>query len=408
MGVVGLVLWGCVFYSVFVPRDVSSEPSFEYDEVIRRPSYIRTRGGSDWVSKSEMLSSPLEYGHLIINYHKTGHELAYSLQKLILSNFPDMEKENGARPRQHPSSAQGCTHIELPPGKIVVQEAPHFFCDTNNLAEMLLANKGRFHREGEQRIPKRGIKILHLVRDPFSMAVSNYNYHSQDPTPESWVKDETRNICEAKEFFGETLPDLLLPTLLSPGINFDKPPIVTREGFDRLYDKCNSLYQSNDSYYSHLRQLDPSDGVKLSTLQQLINGGDIFLMTNNIIKLNQILTIQNRINDMNHEGLAMKSKYDEIQILTMNLEEFTHFPRKSCLKYLNFVYGNALSRDSKNKIATEYEQSFVERTKSGDLHITHGNDNEEMLYESLRSDEDIGMYLSNVESVVSDALAAES
>jgi hypothetical protein len=410
--IAGLVLWGMFFHTFFAPKNLSWVPkSSVYDDVVRHPSYVRTRGGRDWASETELISSPLEYAHLIINYHKTGHELAYSLQELILSNFPDLERGNGARPRQHPSSAQGCTHIELPPGKIIVQEAPHFFCNTNDLAEMLLANKGRFHREAEQRIPKRGIKILHLVRDPFSMAVSNYNYHSQDPTPEGWVKDKSRNICGVKEFFGDTLPELLLPTLVSPGTDFDKPPIVTKEGFDRLYDKCNQLFRAQpgfegESYYFHLRELDPSRGIKLSTLQQMVNGGDIFLMANNIIKLNQIQTIQNRVNNRNQGGVTMKSKYDKIQILTMNLEEFTHFPRKSALKYLNFVYSNALSRESKGKIATQYEQSFVSRVETGDLHITHGNDNEEMLRNSLRNDV-IGLYLSNIERIVLEALAAE-
>ncbi len=412
IGTAGLVLWGMVFHAFFASKHSETESGGYRDDTLRHPSYVRTRGGRDWVSESELLSSsPLEYAHLIINYHKTGHELAYSLQELVLSNFPQMERENGARPRQHPSSGQGCTHIELPPGKIVVQEAPHFFCDTNNLAEMLLANRGRFHREGEQRIPKRGIKILHLVRDPFSMAISNYNYHSQDPTPEGWVKDKTRDICGKKEFFGDTLAELLLPTLVSPGVDFDKPPIVTKEEFDMLYDKCNKLFRSqpgfkDESYYFHLRQLDPSHGIKLATLQQMVNGGDIFLMANNIIKLNQIRTIQSRVNDINNGGNIMKSKYDKIQILTMSLSDFTLQPRRSTLKYLNFVYGNSLSRESKGRIATQYENSFVKRVETGDLHITHGNENEEMLRNTLLNDM-IGNYLSNIEHVVSETLATE-
>ena len=410
IGIIGLVLWGIVLNLFFIPKHREPESSV-HEEALRHPSYVRTRRGSDWASETELISSPLEYAHLIINYHKTGHELAYSLQELVLSNFPDMQRENGARPRQHPSSAEGCTHIELPPGKIVVQEAPHFFCDTNNLAEMLLANRGRFHREEEQRIPKRGIKILHLVRDPFSMAISNYNYHSQDPTPEGWVRDKTRDVCEKKVFFGETLAELLLPTLVSPGVDFDKPPIVTKEGFDMLYDKCNHLFRAqpgfeDESYYFHLRHLDPSHAIKLSTLQQLVNGGDIFLMANNIIKLNQIRTIQSRVNELNQGGNTMKSKYDKIQILTMSLSDFTHYPRRSTLKYLNFVYGNSLSRESKGRIATQYENSFIKRAETGDLHITHGNDNEEMLRNTLLNDM-IGKYLNNIASVVSETLVAE-
>ena len=409
IGVAGLVLWGMFFSALLTPKN-QRETDSNIPEVIRRhPSYIRKHGGSDWESDDiGSISSPVEYAHLIINYHKTGHELSYSLQELILSNFPGLERENGARPRQHPSSGQGCAHIELPPGKVVVQEAPHFFCDTNSLSDMLLANRGRFHRESEHRIPKRGIKILHLVRDPFSMAVSNYNYHSQDPTPEGWVKDKTRNICGKKEFFGETLADLLLPTLVSPGMNFDKPPIITRDGFDKLYSKCEKLFRSqpgfeDESYYYHLRELDPSHGVKLATLQQLVNGGDIFLMANNVIKLNQILKVQSRVNEINNGGNIMKSKYDKIQILTMNLEDFTHFPRQSTLKYLNFVFGNALSRESKGKIASQYAKLFDERVQTGDQHITHGKENKDMLRIALIHDI-IGKYLSNIGDVISDAL----
>ena len=411
IGIAGLVLWGMVFHAfVFVPEhSEKNERGGHNDDTLRHPSYVRTRGGSDWASESDVSSSsPLEYAHLIINYHKTGHELAYSLQDLVLSNFPEMERENGARPRQHPSSGEGCTHIELPPGKIVVQEAPHFFCDTNSLAEMLLTNRGRFHREGEQRIPKRGIKILHLVRDPFSMAISNYNYHSQDPTPEGWVKDKTRDICAKKEFFDVTLAELLLPTLVSPGVDFDKPPIITKEGFDMLYDKCNKLFRSqigfeDESYYFHLRQLDPSHGIKLATLQQMVNGGDIFLMANNMIKLNQIRTIQSRVNDINDGGIIMKSKYDKIQILTMSLSDFMNQPRRSTLKYLNFVFGNSLPREIKGRISKMYEKSFSQRVETGDLHITHGNENEEMLRNTLLNDM-IGNYLSNIENVVSETL----
>lgn len=102
----------------------------------------------------------------------------------------------------------------------------------------------------------------------------------------------------------------------------------------------------------------------------------------------------------------MKSKYDKIQILTMSLSDFTLYPRRSTLKYLNFVYGNALSREEKGRIATQYENAYVERVETGDLHITHGNDNEEMLRKALQNDM-IGKYLGNIESVVSETLAAD-
>jgi hypothetical protein len=64
-----------------------------------------------------------------------------------------------------------------------------------------------------------------------------------------------------------------------------------------------------------------------------------------------------------------------------------------------------MSREEKNRIATQYQDNFFSRIKEGDQHITHGNDNEQMLHDSLAND-DIGMHLSNIESIVSEALAA--
>merc|ERR1719506_2289255 len=34
------------------------------------------------------------------------------------------------------------------------------------------------------------MKVVHFVRDPYRMAVSGYLYHTQDPTPETWVLDK--------------------------------------------------------------------------------------------------------------------------------------------------------------------------------------------------------------------------
>ena len=46
----------------------------------------------------------------------------------------------------------------------------------DQLAQLLLEG-GRNHTSYD-----RGVKVVHLVRNPFSMAVSNYHYHAQIPT----------------------------------------------------------------------------------------------------------------------------------------------------------------------------------------------------------------------------------
>ena len=57
-----------------------------------------------------------------------------------------------------------------------MQAAPDFFCDVSLLAEHLLLrtnnNDGSISRE------KKGVKIIHMVRNPFALAISNSTYHS--------------------------------------------------------------------------------------------------------------------------------------------------------------------------------------------------------------------------------------
>ena len=60
---------------------------------------------------------------------------------------------------------------------IVGMCSPDLFCTPEELAHLLL-DGGRGHVAERDR----GVKIVHLVRNPFVMAVSNYHYHAQIPT----------------------------------------------------------------------------------------------------------------------------------------------------------------------------------------------------------------------------------
>lgn len=68
-------------------------------------------------------------------------------------------------------------------GTIYVQESPDLFCDD----EDILAGLAKSHAGGT--------KIIHFVRNPYEMVLSNYFYHSQDPTP----GESSRIVCEKLE-----------------------------------------------------------------------------------------------------------------------------------------------------------------------------------------------------------------
>lgn len=63
--------------------------------------------------------------------------------------------------------------FELQMGKMYVQESPDLFCSDSDILSSINLSKG-------------GTKIIHLVRNPFDMAISNYLYHAQIPSPEKW------------------------------------------------------------------------------------------------------------------------------------------------------------------------------------------------------------------------------
>lgn len=56
---------------------------------------------------------------------------------------------------------------------------PDFFCSDSEVLDSMLDKS----KQG-----KKTTKIVHFIRNPFSMVLSNYFYHAQSPTPEKWGK----------------------------------------------------------------------------------------------------------------------------------------------------------------------------------------------------------------------------
>lgn len=177
---------------------------------------------------------PHDYGILFTHYHKTGYVLSRHLLQLVidleyqshgmpsplqnatttkmknaiqfLKTVDHMDTITGERiafgrrgnwnnnfvsARRH-SDLHGCPpNFTLDIGAIHLQEAPDLFCTDEDLYSLLfgLARKNERYDNGtsidiiENDMSRRsGVKVVHLVRNPFQMAVSNYLYHSQEPT----------------------------------------------------------------------------------------------------------------------------------------------------------------------------------------------------------------------------------
>ena len=359
---------------------------------------------------------PNSYAYLIIHYHKTGHHLSHALRDFLVSttsNGPPVSnnRENTFQHRMHEEST-GCPRaMELSPGIVHVQAAPNFFCDTNLLAEYLLRNNNIFQE-------KKGVKVIHLVRNPFSLAVSNWIYHAQYPTPEVWVKS-VDPCTEELWFERQSLGELVGPTLLMG----DKP-IMEYDDVESLHQLCTTLYQpkqadkSKDwSYYTHLRHLNPQSSLSLATTHMMIqgkSGGDILRMANNMIKLKQLQQLEDHIRISQHL-VPPKPNERMLQVMTLSMEEFTTDPRATTLRFLDFALEDASPMEVKERIATEYEQSYLEKVKKGDEHITadkelQNGDNQNMnemkgeMEDYLRKHELFGRVLGNIETLVQESL----
>ena len=363
---------------------------------------------------------PGSYAYLIVHYHKTGHHLSRQLRDFLVDGTDGAPvsdgRENAFQHRMHERET-GCPRsMVLNPGVVSVQAAPDFFCDAPVLAEYLLRS------EDATTGKKRGVKVVHLVRDPFSLAVSNWIYHAQYPTPELWVKSV--DPCAEELWFGtQAYRDLVGPTLLS-----GDDPIMRRGDFDAIRDVCAGLYMSTEesreskrewSYYTHLRHLDPESALSMATTHMLgqgMTGGDIVRMASNVVKLKQVMMLEDQVRLAKHVVPDESSRM--IQVMTLSMEEFTREPRAATIRFLDFALADSSPPEVKERIASEYEMSYIEKVKKGDEHITadkkitngkYGGDmniveKKESLEMFLREHELFGRVLGNIERLINDAL----
>ena len=406
-----------VILVIIAINDVPSSPSStRYDEDHDGRRRMNTNidrddgGGTD----------PGSYAYLIVHYHKTGHHLSRQLRDFLVDGTDGVPvsdgRENAFQHRMHERET-GCPRsMVLNPGVVSVQAAPDFFCDAPVLAEYLLRS------EDATTGKKRGVKVVHLVRDPFSLAVSNWIYHAQYPTPELWVKSV--DPCAEELWFGtQAYRDLVGPTLLS-----GDDPIMRRGDFDAIRDVCAGLYMSTEesreskrewSYYTHLRHLDPESALSMATTHMLgqgMTGGDIVRMASNVVKLKQVMMLEDQVRLAKHVVPDESSRM--IQVMTLSMEEFTREPRAATIRFLDFALADSSPPEVKERIASEYEMSYIEKVKKGDEHITadkkitngkYGGDmniveKKESLEMFLREHELFGRVLGNIERLINVAL----
>ena len=395
---------------------------------------------TDWKTRKKGDEKELHYHDytiFIIMYHKTGYvltrQLKYLVTKLELETLAPHELDKlhlnrnqriyygtdrytGERyafdtiggwtrsafaPRRHFNYTyipRGYRNepMRIHSGRLYLQESPDLFCSVKELKKTIKAPKA---------------KIIHFVRNPFDMLLSNYKYHSQDPSPEKWVHED--DPCYDQYENGETLASIALPSIGTDEIN--------EEYFSNITKMCKSLFQTNSSlwnatFYEHLLNMNSYDGLRLASAQMIaassiankhLAGGDVVRMANNIVKLKEL----------------QEYAPSRVEILTLSTEEFITSTANSTMKFLDFIFGSnntVISKEKRLEAAQSRQKNFdrekeqLSKMKKEKLkkafHVTQSTtqkekETKEKLQGLLREDKHLAPILRLTEKFVNDALA---
>ena len=222
------------------------------------------------------------------------------------------------------------------------------------------------------------------------MTMSNYFYHSQDPTPEKWV--HTDEPCQHLYPNNKSLSSNVIPALTSWARNRTDIPKVTQTDLDNIVDVCLSLWRKRDdlrnaTFYEHLLKLDKTHALRLATAQMTIAssaankylaGGDLLRMANNIIKFEN-----------------MQTSSSNIQVLSMPMGDFITDTKNATMKFIDFVFGDdkKITHEMRLNLAEQRAEKYKNK-KASNSHVMSNNasltESKEGLRQMLQNDKHLG------------------
>jgi len=388
--------------------------------------------------------------------------------------------------RWHDKQTSCPTGLGLRPGAMYIQESPDLFCDDDILKKAFVGgadlagsdpptestavggtsdggvggknakrHDGRRHlrhvteSNDEDKKGKKKVKIIHFVRNPFDMVVSNYLYHSQDPTPEKWVHVD--DPCQNLYKNGKSLASHVIPTLVS-GLELHSAKNITnsslhpsslqetmQKNLADIASLCRSLYRSdpsllNKTFYEHLLHHDKWNGLRLSSAQMIAAssvanghkaGGDVLRMANNIVRFERLKEQSKKAERRRSGGGGGGKEEGDVRVLTVSMDDFIKNATTNIMKFMDFVFDSGdggIDYDSQeeddyysNPIiprnvlweAAKYQDEYYATKHKKSHHITAQSKSSEKKDEwkaLLRNSPELGPILSQTEVLVSKAL----
>jgi len=250
------------------------------------------------------------------------------------------------------------------------------------------------------------------------MAVSNYLYHSQDPTPEHWVIESKEEIpynpCVIDH---ETLSYVTDSSSLLFG---GTTPLYTAQDIEDLELLCHDLMfdpktmEPYPNYYEALRNLPLYDGLRLGTMVLLASkgyaGAELVRMTTNVWRLNEWQAKQQQQGP--HTLLSLEMGRDWSKDYNGTLDKLTTFLLRDLEPIVpdnanSTFLAEASHRAKEDFVAAVREEALALRASlRTDKHVT-GNaitsEEREELEKRLRSDQLLGPILTRMQTIVNSA-----
>mmetsp|Transcript_45729 Transcript_45729/g.110824 ORF Transcript_45729/g.110824 Transcript_45729/m.110824 type:complete len:681 (-) Transcript_45729:143-2185(-) len=217
-------------------------------------------------------------------------------------------------------------------------------------------------------------KIVHFVRDPFDMALSNYLYHSQRPTPEHWVLARHLNPCATSdEFIKFVLKELTGSSSSSrrdyslPNVNITKDELLQVSKLCRYYRRDHPLPNTKPNvtraFYGLLLRLPPYDGFRMATTHFLLaqhaaSGGDLLRMPNNILRLKE-WEEHGLISATTTGAKQSNKKQQSSHILTVSMGSIMKDMKGNIQEICDFIFGNISNATARSEIGNDIADAMV-------------------------------------------------
>ena len=178
-------------------------------------------------------------------------------------------------------------------------------------------------------------QIVHFVRESYDHCISNYLYHVQYPTPESWFLKVPTDIDQwynERELF-----------FMANDIGLSNDVIVNLfEYLKRVYD-C----PSDMRYYDYLRSLSKEKGVVIETIRFILTVRDPLRMA----------MMANRLGGMKHTRTVRMKDFKE-GVVDQTISDMGQF-----------LFGNDMTDEKTTSVINKYKMNYQSAKKGS--HVTN-------------------------------------